>query len=310
LQTRRVREIPFKRALVLSCVLHGLMPLLLTALVALVLLVATWLFGFRWDQWLAKPTPKDIEFVIVPAQDSPRPKEAKLKGEFNQQPGGETQKNMPPKPVTTPPAADAPEAKSQEAVKPAPKQQAAKPTPKPKPAAPKKPVAQSGIGQKAAPKEAVPAPEEPAESGTPSNGQAGSPGSMGSTGSQSNGGEDWGSGETGSGKGAAVQQADFGPYMAELKRRLTRNWHPPRGDKTQRVVLRFQIARDGRLLSVLVEHSSGMDRLDAAAVEAVKLSEPFKPLPPEFDGESVPILFTFDYTVLGQRSRQSSRTQP
>lgn len=107
--------------------------------------------------------------------------------------------------------------------------------------------------------------------------------------------------EEGPGKkpGVSVREADFGPYMSELKRRLTRNWHPPRGELTKRVVLKFEIARDGRLLSMEVNRTSGEPLADEAAMNAVKLSAPFRQLPPEFQGESVPVLFTFDYTVYG-----------
>jgi TonB family protein len=110
--------------------------------------------------------------------------------------------------------------------------------------------------------------------------------------------------EEGPGKtaGVSVREADFGPYMSELKRRLTRNWRPPRGEQTKRVVLKFEIGRDGRLMNIEVNHTSGEPLADEAAINAVKLSAPFRQLPPEFQGESVPILFTFDYTVYGSNS--------
>ena len=40
-----------------------------------------------------------------------------------------------------------------------------------------------------------------------------------------------------------------------------------------------------------------------AALNAVKLTAPFRPLPPEFKGNSVDIQFTFDYNVLGASMR-------
>ena len=33
-------------------------------------------------------------------------------------------------------------------------------------------------------------------------------------------------------------------------------------------------------------------------MSAIELTAPFRPLPPEFKGQSVPIEFTFDYNVL------------
>ena len=95
----------------------------------------------------------------------------------------------------------------------------------------------------------------------------------------------------------AVREPDFGPYMRELQRRIKMNWEPPKGNESKRVVLLFSISRDGRLLHVKVLHSSGLAVADKAAISAVQLTAPFKPLPGEYRGNSVDIQFTFDYNV-------------
>lgn len=95
----------------------------------------------------------------------------------------------------------------------------------------------------------------------------------------------------------AIKEPDFGPYMKELQRRIKMNWDPPKGNESKRVVLLFKISRDGRLLSVSVSKSSGLPAADNAAINAVKLTAPFRPLPPDFKGQSVDIQFTFDYNV-------------
>jgi len=97
----------------------------------------------------------------------------------------------------------------------------------------------------------------------------------------------------------AIKEPDFGPYMKELQRRIKMNWDPPKGDQSKRVVLLFSIARDGRLLNVSVHRSSGLPAADKAAIDAVKLTAPFRPLPAEFKGNNVDIQFTFDYNVFG-----------
>lgn len=99
----------------------------------------------------------------------------------------------------------------------------------------------------------------------------------------------------------AIREPDFGPYMRELQRSIKRNWDPPKGEESRRVVLLFKIARDGRLLSVSVSKSSGLDSADKAALAAVKLTAPFKPLPAEYKESSVDIQFTFDYNVFGAK---------
>lgn len=88
---------------------------------------------------------------------------------------------------------------------------------------------------------------------------------------------------------------DFEPYMNELQRQIKSNWKPPYGTKTKRAVLLFKIAKDGKLLSCDIENSSGNQKFDNAAINAVKRTAPFRPLPNEYNENSVDINFTFDY---------------
>ena len=119
----------------------------------------------------------------------------------------------------------------------------------------------------------------------------------------SSGGSGAGGGNPGGGGGRpgidAIREPDFGPYMRELQRRIKMNWDPPKGNESKRVVLLFKIAKDGRLLSCSVFKSSGLQNADKAAINAVHLAAPFRPLPPEYKGSSIDIQFTFDYNVFG-----------
>ncbi len=101
----------------------------------------------------------------------------------------------------------------------------------------------------------------------------------------------------------AIRQPDWGPYMRELERRIKRNWNPPKGDSSKRVVVYFKIAKDGRLISTNIARSSGVPLADQAAKAAIELTAPFSPLPPEYKGSSIDIDFTFDYNVLGASYR-------
>lgn len=140
-------------------------------------------------------------------------------------------------------------------------------------------------------------------SGTKVASGAGRPGTGSGTGSGYGKGSGSGGGNPGGGGGRpgidAVREPDFGPYMRELQRRIKMNWDPPKGNESKRVVLLFKIARDGRLLSCSVFKSSGLQNADKAAINAVHLAAPFRPLPPEFKGQSIDIQFTFDYNVFG-----------
>jgi TonB family protein len=132
-----------------------------------------------------------------------------------------------------------------------------------------------------------------------------SPGTGSGTGtlgrSGSNGGGTGNIGNPGGGGGApgidALREPDFGPYMRELQRRIKMNWDPPKGNESKRVVLLFKIAKDGRLISCRVSKSSGLPTADQAALKAVELTAPFRPLPADFKGQSIDIQFTFDYNV-------------
>ncbi len=110
-------------------------------------------------------------------------------------------------------------------------------------------------------------------------------------------------GNPGGGGGApgidALREPDFGPYMRELQRRIKLNWDPPKGNESKTVVLLFKIARDGRLLSCRIHRGSGLPSADQAALKAVELTAPFRPLPADFKGQSIDIQFTFDYRVFG-----------
>ena len=132
-------------------------------------------------------------------------------------------------------------------------------------------------------------------SGT-SSGSAGSAASKGGTGNYGNPGPGNPNGRPGI---DTIAAPDFGPYMRDLQRRIKMNWDPPKGNESKRVVLLFRIAKDGRLLSCTVHKSSGLPAADKAAINAVHLTAPFKPLPANFKGSSVDIQFTFDYNVFG-----------
>ncbi len=144
-------------------------------------------------------------------------------------------------------------------------------------------------------------------SSTGSSGKSGAAGGTGSSGSKyaSRGTGGYGTGgnpSPGNPNGTpgvdAIKQPDWGPYMRDLEQRIKRNWSPPKGDSSKRVVITFTIGRDGRLLSHRITKSSGVPLADRAAMGAIEATAPFRPLPPEFKGQSVPIEFTFDYNVI------------
>jgi TonB family protein len=97
---------------------------------------------------------------------------------------------------------------------------------------------------------------------------------------------------------AAQADVDFGPYMADLQRRIKRAWFPPKGNESKRVVVLFKVHKQGELSNLRLQGSSGVAVADQAALAAVQNAAPFRPLPPGAP-DDVDIQFTFDYNVFG-----------
>ena len=94
----------------------------------------------------------------------------------------------------------------------------------------------------------------------------------------------------------------WGPYMADLQRRIKRAWFPPKNNESKRVLVRFHIDVDGQMSKLALHQSSGAAVVDQAALKAVENAAPFRHLPTGIT-EGVDIEFTFDYNVFtGQGS--------
>lgn len=368
--TSKPEVIPFKKSLAISTALHPAVVLLIWLITIALALMGINLSLFKKPDVQLK---KDIEFVLVDKEATPRNPKTKNRSDMNSRSGGV---NDPKRKVSMPspapskpskPSAAAASAnklikKQQKQVQQAQKTHATKPTqqkaqkPSVKPA--QKPAQNTAQNR---PSPAKPAPptarpsarpvSSPAPTAKPSSaftvaapkgapvGKTLSTGPISGTsahsgaksgGSSSGGGSSHGSayaprpslspsagggsgqlgrgsggsgnyGNPGGGGGApgidALREPDFGPYMRELQRRIKLNWDPPKGNESKRVVLLFKIAKDGRLLSCRVQKSSGMPTADQAALKAVELTAPFRPLPADFKGQSIDIQFTFDYNV-------------
>ena len=100
-----------------------------------------------------------------------------------------------------------------------------------------------------------------------------------------------------------TKDVDFNPYMKDLQRRIKSNWNPPKSTTSKRVEAIFRISKSGELLNLKIKTSSGDSSTDEAAILAINKTKPFLPLPLEFKGETVDIMFTFDYKVFGCNSK-------
>lgn len=97
---------------------------------------------------------------------------------------------------------------------------------------------------------------------------------------------------------------DFRDYVAHFCGNVKRNWFAVAPKSAQlgekgRVVVRFQIQRDGtlRVKEPMVEASSNNELLDKAAVNAIRLSAPFQHLPDAVRCPYIELRFIFLYNL-------------
>ena len=94
-----------------------------------------------------------------------------------------------------------------------------------------------------------------------------------------------------------IDRTDFEPYMRDLQKRVKINWDPPKDSISRKTTLDLKISKKGQLLSMRINKSSGLKSFDEAALRAVETTAPFKPLPENFKGKSIDILFTLELKV-------------
>lgn len=99
-----------------------------------------------------------------------------------------------------------------------------------------------------------------------------------------------------------AEDTDFGPYMANMQRRVKKNWYPPKNKESKHTKVLWKVLSDGTVTKVRVKDSSGDPSVDAAALKAVRTVGKLRPLPAGAP-DDVDIEFTFDYNVKGGSSK-------
>ena len=95
---------------------------------------------------------------------------------------------------------------------------------------------------------------------------------------------------------------DFRPYLIQILSAVRRNWfavmpESARLGRRGRVSIQFAISRDGSVPKLVIASSSGAEALDRAAVAGISASNPFPPLPGEYNGNQVRLQLTFLYSM-------------
>ena len=91
-------------------------------------------------------------------------------------------------------------------------------------------------------------------------------------------------------------------YFNKVRERIKSKWVYPRpaGERgiEGELLIEFHIAKDGRLEFIELRHSSGTQILDDAALTAVKLAQPFPPVPDEIAKRTLAINGQFRYQIV------------
>lgn len=93
---------------------------------------------------------------------------------------------------------------------------------------------------------------------------------------------------------------EYAPYILYMKRRLREHWYPPAayyrmGALSGEVLIQIVLRRDGTLQEVKVLANKGHESLIEPCLNAVRASDPFKPLPDHFPDARLELNWTFIY---------------
>ena len=98
-----------------------------------------------------------------------------------------------------------------------------------------------------------------------------------------------------------TKEVKYASYFGRIKQQIQRVWvYPSQGIKrtlSGELTLKFEISKDGNLLSLRLINSSGSNILDANAVKAVRGAAPYYPFPITITKKRLSILATFVYNA-------------
>lgn len=83
-------------------------------------------------------------------------------------------------------------------------------------------------------------------------------------------------------------------YLGLMQQRIRANWNS-RQEVNGTTTMKFRILRDGKIVDLLVEKSSGFVALDLAAQRALVSAAPLPPLPSAFPNSDLTVHLTFEY---------------
>jgi TonB family protein len=106
-----------------------------------------------------------------------------------------------------------------------------------------------------------------------------------------------GAGQPGSAIQFDTKGVEFGPWIRRFVAQVKRNWFVPQAALLLkgRVVLQFNIHKDGRITDIAIVAPAQVDAFNKAAYNAILTSNPTEPLPPEYPSDKALFTVTFYY---------------
>jgi TonB family protein len=98
----------------------------------------------------------------------------------------------------------------------------------------------------------------------------------------------------------------YADYFAELKKRIEDKWTYPseasRKGQSGGGEIRFVLHKNGSVRTVEIVHSSGVQILDSYIENAIRMAQPFPPIPASVGDDVIPISINFNYVLGGIRA--------
>jgi protein TonB len=261
-----------------------------------------------------------VPFVVLPGLLQPAPYvkrgEALLVDIAPERPEEKAPLGDPARPVDPPPSRERPALPAPRPAPPRAVERPRAPAPRPVPPTPAPPVfskaepAPEAVVRTPTPVEPAPSPAPPSETATPAPpappqvAVARPPDSL-----RRQPGEG-GGGLIGGGRGGVegtpipldTQEPKYQDYFNKVRERIKANWIYPRpaGERgiEGELLIEFHIAKDGRVSYIQLRNSSGTQILDDAALTAIKLAQPFPPVPDAIAKQTLAINGQFKYQIV------------
>lgn len=97
---------------------------------------------------------------------------------------------------------------------------------------------------------------------------------------------------------ADTNSINWNNYIDNINDKINSNWRPPQEAGVKNVVVSYEIDKAGDLINYEIIESSGSILSDNAAIEAIKNSAPFEPLPEEYKGKSLSVEYKFKHNFI------------